>query len=341
MKKSFDAAFLSSFCMELHLVLHAGLPLGEGVAMLAGGCDRKSAAVLTDMAERLDAGAELHAALRESGVFPSYMTDMLEIGGRAGRLDTVLQALSGYYERQEQLVAGLRAAVIYPAVLLLMLFFVFFILITQVLPVFSEVFSQLGGSLSGPALLSLRFGVWLAGHWIPVALVLIVLAAAAALLWKSGRVRALMERCGLFPRLSATVAAARFAEAMSLTMKSGLDADESMDLARRLVGNAAMNRKLSASRVRLADGESFAEVLREENVFPALYCRMLAVGFKTGAADTVMAEIARRASEKAQNDIERLAGRVEPSLVIFMSLLVGLILLSVMLPLLGIMSGLG
>jgi type IV pilus assembly protein PilC len=269
------------------------------------------------------------------------MTDMLEVGGRAGRLDTVMQALSGYYERQERLMTGLRAAVIYPAVLLLMLLFVFFVLITRVLPVFSEVLSQLGGSLSGLALLSLRFGVWLTGHWAPVAAVLIVLAAAAVLLWKSGRTRAFLESCGLFRRLSASVAAARFAEAMSLTMKSGLDADESMEMARRLAGNTAMRKKLTAGSKRLAAGESFAEVLLEENVFPALYCRMLAVGFKTGAADTAMAEIARRASEKVQSDVERMAGRVEPGLVILMSLLVGLILLSVMLPLLGVMSGLG
>jgi type IV pilus assembly protein PilC len=340
--KSFGAAWLSSFCMELYLVMEAGIPFSEGIAMLGESeTDRRAAAVLSGVYENLESGGELHGALRECGAFPAYMTDLLEIGGRTGRLDTALKALSEYYDRQERLYESIRNAVLYPAVLLAMLLFVVVVLITKVLPIFNDVFRQLGGTMSGAALAVMRFGTWLEVNWMPLVLALAVLAAAALLLPRSGRVRAWMSFHGPYRRLSAEIATARLAAAMAMTMRSGLDADESLEMAARLVKNPAVRRKLERCRTKLSEGGSFAAGISAAGVFEPLYIRMLSVGFRTGSSDSVMAEIARRCEEKTQGAIERAVHRVEPTLVIIMSVLVGLILLSVMLPLMGIMSGLG
>jgi type IV pilus assembly protein PilC len=157
--------------MELYLVLSAGIPLSEGVGMLAESeRDRGAASVLSEIGGELDTGGDLHTALRESGAFPPYMTDMLEIGGLTGRTDTVLKSLSAYYEQQDRLSASIRSAVVYPSVLLVMLRVVLVIRITRVLPIFSDVFGQLGSNLSGAALVTLRAGIWLRGHWLPVVL---------------------------------------------------------------------------------------------------------------------------------------------------------------------------
>jgi type IV pilus assembly protein PilC len=125
--------------MELSLLLDAGIPLSEGVGMLAESeHDRRAASVLSEISRKMDSVGALHTALRESGAFPSYITDMLEIGGLTGRTDTVLKSLSAYYERQDRLSASIRSAVVYPSVLLVMLLFVLVILITKVLPIFSD-----------------------------------------------------------------------------------------------------------------------------------------------------------------------------------------------------------
>jgi type IV pilus assembly protein PilC len=142
-------------------------------------------------------------------------------------------------------------------------------------------------------------------------------------------------------RLRGAVASARFAAALALTMQSGLDAEESLESSLRLVTDAEMRRRLEHCRDMVSSGESFIQCISQANVFSITHCRMLEIGFRTGSADSVMAEIARRCEENVQNDIEGLVARVEPTLVIIMTGLVGLILLSVMLPLMGVMSGLG
>ncbi len=342
MRRKFDAAYLSSFCMELYLVLGAGIPLSEGVGMLAEGeHDRRAASVLSGIGGKMDGGGALHTALRESGAFPSYMTDMLEIGALTGRTDTVLKSLSDYYERQDRLSASIRSAVVYPSVLLAMLLFVLVILITRVLPIFSDVFGQLGSSLSGAALVILRAGIWLRMHWLPVVLFPAALLALILLLRKTRRGRLWLNALSPGRRLRGAVASARFASALALTMQSGLDAEESLEMALRLVTDAEVRKRLENCRDMISSGVSFIQCISQASVFSITHCRMLEVGFRTGSADTVMAEIARRCEENVQSDIEGLVARVEPTLVIIMTGLVGLILLSVMLPLMGVMSGLG
>lgn len=342
MRRKFDAAFLSSFCMELCLILRAGIPLSEGVSLLGeSGCERGTAAVLSEIGGKLDAGGELHTALRESGHFPPYMTDMLEIGGMTGHTDTVLKSLSEYYDGQDRLSASIRSAVVYPSVLLVMLLFVLVILITKVLPIFSDMFAQLGSRLSGAALITLRAGIWLRMHWLPVVLVPAALIALLLLLRQTRRGRAWLDQHAPGRRLRSKVASARFAAALALAMQSGLDTGESLELSEHLVTEPEMRKRLEHSRKMFSSGESFTQCIVEAGLFSPAHCRMLAVGFRTGTADTVMAEIARRCAENVQNDIEALVARVEPTLVIIMTGLVGLILLSVMLPLMGVMSGLG
>ena len=91
----------------------------------------------------------------------------------------------------------------------------------------------------------------------------------------------------------------------------------------------------------LLDGKTFAEAAQAEQLFAPMYCRMLAIGFRTGEIDTVLAEVARRVAEDANQALDDLLNRIEPAIVIALSLLVGVILLSVMLPLLGIMTAIG
>lgn len=338
--------YLSSFCMSMYLVMQAGIPLAEGVQMLAE--DEKDAGrrgLLTKLYEELDMGEPLGTAMAKTGEFPKYVLDMVDLGERTGNLDRVLRSLSEYYDRQEQVAKSIKNAVMYPAILLVVMILVVIVLVTKVLPVFGEVYRQLGSEMSPAAAAIMNFGVALSAHWQAVMLVLAALIAVILVCAFARPIRAALSKCFARMRseksIGAMVAYTRFASAMAMTMSSGMDVDESLEMAANLTGNPVVSERITRCRELMAQGESFEDAVSSSKVLPVLYCRMITIGIKTGAADTVMSEIARRTEEQSNDRLESVVSKVEPTLVIIMSVIVGLILLSVMLPLVNVMSAIG
>lgn len=334
------AGYLASFCRELYLILQAGIPLPEGVEILAEGEeDGGIRQALTTVTDTLLDGYPLGEALGRTGKFPQYMLDMVGVGEETGNLDRGLKALADYYDRQEQLEQNIRRAVLYPALLLSVLTLVLVVLIVEVLPMFESVYAQLGGSLTGLGAVILDFGVLLKANWILAIVLVVALVAVAVVLARRGAkngVRVLLSK-----KLGLAVAVSKVTSVLAMAMQSGLDVDMAMDMAVELTQHPGLRQKLTLCSGRMSQGEGLSQALKEEGVLSGLYCRMLGVGIKTGAMDQVMEEIAHRCDRAAQEDMERHISSVEPTLVMAMSLLVGVVLLSVMLPLATIMTALG
>lgn len=137
------------------------------------------------------------------------------------------------------------------------------------------------------------------------------------------------------------MASGRFASGMALTLSSGLDTFSSLDLVAELVDNPVMKNKITKCKTLIQSGANFAEALAAANIFSILYSRMIAVGFRTGNVDIIMDKIAKNYEKETDTKIYNIISVLEPTLVIVLSLIVGLILLSVILPLMGIMASIG
>ncbi|NMB93736.1 MAG: type II secretion system F family protein, partial [Flexilinea flocculi] len=142
-------------------------------------------------------------------------------------------------------------------------------------------------------------------------------------------------------KLGRKIAQARFSSAMALAMNSGLNDDEALQMAEKLIGNKNSSQKITECRQKIQNGKKFTDAIMETGILTPLFSRMLSIGFKTGVADNVMSEIANRSEDMVNSEINALINKVEPTLVIIMSVLVGMILITVMLPLTGIMSTIG
>jgi len=338
---------LSQFCRGLGATLHAGVSLGDGLLLLAE--DEPSGWVrdmLNEAGQRADSGLPLSAVLRQAGHFPHYMSGLVEIGERTGKLEEALEALARYYEQRDQMDWRIRSALTYPAILLLLMLVVIVVLLTKVLPVFDEVYAALGGRLTGVAGGLLKLGQWL-GAAMPVLLVLLaaVVIFIIAFMLSSGlreKLLSLWRRKRGSRGLSRKQADARFAQALSMGMSSGLPLNEALELAASLLEDTpeARGRCLDCAR-RLEQGEDFGAALRDSGVLPARFSRLLSVALRSGNGDVAMAEIACSLSEEADRALEDRVSRVEPALVLAAALLVGVILLAVMLPLMNIMSVIG
>ena len=240
----------------------------------------------------------------------------------------------------------LRSALLYPAVMLLLMLAVIVILLARVLPVFDEVYASLGGQLTGVAggLLALGRALDAAMPVLCVLLGLIVvfLAAFAAVSSFRERIMTLWRRTLGDKGISRMMQTARFAQALSMGLSSGLPLEEALTLAGQLQKDIpAAQARCQDCLDRLERGEDLASALNGSGVLPKASCRLVALGQRSGTGDTVMEEVARRLSEESEYALETRVGQVEPALVLVTSLLVGAILLSVMLPLMNIMTAIG
>jgi len=345
--KTLNNTFLSLFCSELAMLLDAGLTLSDSLQVLQEDESSKDAkAIMQKLYDSLMTGNPFSTALMEASFFPKYMVHMVEVGEKSGRLVETLNALSEYYERQTRLAVTIKNSVLYPAVLLILMIVVVLILIVQVLPIFNDIFSRLGTQMDPFAVRLMQFGEWLGSAAIGIAIVIAAIFSLVLIMWIVPSIRKGLAQAfsnawgnrGIFGK----IASSRFVFAMTLGMASGLDTSEAINIASAVSGGSKavdeMHKKCVAL---LEDGKTLSEALCGAKILSLQDGKMLAVGSVSGKADLAMSEIARRSDIDVRDSIDRIVGRVEPTLVILSSAIVGVILLSVMLPLMGIMTSIG
>ncbi len=344
MGKTITNGELSGLAMELSMLLHAGIGVGDALSMLSQEDGYQD--LLAGMARRADEGAPLSRCLREGGRIPAYVCGLVEVGEETGRTEEALSALSRYYERRARLDRQVRGALLYPAVMLVLMLLVIAVLLVRVLPIFDDVYASLGGRLTGVAggLLALGRGLDAAMPvlWAALALAVAFFAAFAGVESFRGKVLAAWRRGRGDKGVSRRMNNARLAQAMAMGMASGLPLERSMELAASLMEDVpAAKARCEDCRARLEDGAALSAAMGGSGLLPAGACRLLEIGQRGGTADAAMEKIARDLSEDGEAALEDLVNRVEPALVLVCSILVGLILLSVMLPLMHIMSAIG
>lgn len=338
---------ISDLCQELAYLLHAGGSSADTLALLAEQEPREDLSkLLRDMANQIDDGESLDGVFRKSGCFPNYMCALLSVGVRTGRTEDTLNALARYYEGRAELDRQIRSALLYPSILLLIMLVVVVVLLVEVLPIFNSVYAELGGSLTGVAGGLLALGKSL-GKIMPLLCVLLgaaVLFLAFFALSPSFRDRALnvwRKKWGN-RGVSAKLNTARLAQSMAMCLSSGLPLDEALTLSADLLDDIpAASEQCKACIRKLEDGEKLTAAMGETGLLPPPQCRLLELGMKSGSDDIVMQQISERLSDEAEIALQEKVGQVEPSLVLITSVLLGLILLSVMLPLMNIMSAIG
>ncbi len=344
MGKTITNGELSGLAMELSMLLHAGTGVGDALSMLSQEDGYQD--LLAGMARQADEGAPLSQCLREGGRIPAYVCGLVEVGEETGRTEEALSALSRYYERRARQDRQVRGALLYPAVMLVLMLLVIAVLLVRVLPIFDDVYASLGGRLTGVAggLLALGRGLDAAMPvlWVVLAVAVGFFAAFAGVESFRGKVLAAWRRWRGDKGVSRRMNNARLAQAMAMGMASGLPLERSMELAASLMEDVPPARaRCEDCRARLEGGAALSAAMGESGLLPAGACRLLEIGQRGGTADAAMEKIARDLSEDGEAALEDLVNRVEPALVLVCSILVGLILLSVMLPLMHIMSAIG
>lgn len=331
------------FCEQFSILLHSGISCAEGLQLMFEDSKTQQGkdffqSLLTDFEQN----GSFAQTLKNSGCFPESMISYVNIGEETGCLDEVLKSLSEHYEQELEISENIRSAITYPLLMLAMMGAVIVILLVKVLPVFRQVFQQMGlemnhfsnGLLNAGNIISRYSAVLLV-------LVLVILAGFAVFFFtEKGRtyLRQLSGRLPYIKEISISTDYARLTQAIAMGIHSGLDHIVTLEMAQNLLYQPNIKEKTKKACSLLEEGVLFEDALSESGLFEGMNARLITVGLRAGEADEVMNRLAKRYREASLTVTGNIISIVEPTIVIVFSLLVGLVLLSVMMPLLGILS---
>lgn len=336
----------SLFCEQLSMILDSGLTLQEGLEAITEEIDnREFKTAVLKMKEEVSLGESFYRAASSTDIFDSYFLEMIQVGERTGYLDRVMKQCAIYYDRLDSMQNKVKDALFYPTILLFMMVLLMGILVIKILPIFREVLNSMGVDLSLTSITLMEFGQFIARYGL-IALVIVVVFVAGFYLYYKVKFKenALSQFLASFPltrKLMTNIETSKVAYALSLLINSGLNLKDSFSSLHKLINNPKILDKIHACTVKIDEGQDTMEVFVDSNILKPVYTKMLRLGLKSGKLDETMTKVASEYEIESVNSINKFLNAIEPTMMISCVIIVGIILLSVMLPLMSIMSSLG
>ena len=339
-KKILPPEEIAAFFEQIAMMLQAGITLHDGIETLCSNQDGGYGLQYEVLLQALLESGSLSFALAASAIFPAYAVSMVRVGEKAGRLEKVALSLSAYYRREARLHNSIRDSVVYPGVLVLILAVVIGVLLISVLPVFQRVYAGIG--VSGEAA---SLGAWVGGGVLIALGVIGLLAGAVALLLKTKQRDAVLSFFySVFPpfrRASDALCASKFADVIAMMLASGYNIDSAIEFVPTVITDKRVLKRISRCMEFMRKGESFPQAVSSIRIFDELHEKMIGVGSASGQLDQVMRKLSVIYEEKADRYLQNIVGMIEPALVGLLCAAIGGILLTVMLPLLNMLSSMG
>jgi type IV pilus assembly protein PilC len=336
---------LAVFTRQFSVMIDAGLPLVQCLEILAGQQENKVFQnVLTGTRASVEGGTTLSAAMRQyDKVFDALYVNLVEAGETGGILDTILQRLSAYIEKNVKLKRAVKSAMVYPIAVIVVASAVITLLLWKVVPIFATLFAGLGVALPLPTRIVIGMSNFIGSIFGFMILVAIVGAAIALRVWYTtppGRmaIDRMLLKLPLVGVLLRKIAVARFTRTLGTLITSGVPILEGLDITGRTAGNAVIEKALMDVRKALEAGRNLSEPLRESNVFPGMVTQMIGVGEQTGAMDAMLQKIADFYEDEVDAAVKDLLASLEPMMIVFLGLVVGGIVISMYLPLFSLIG---
>ena len=336
---------LAIFTRQFSVMIDAGLPLVQCLEILAGQQENKVfQKVLTGTRSQVEGGATLSAAMRSSPkVFDALYVNMVEAGETGGILDTILQRLSSYIEKNVKLQRAVKSALVYPVGVISVAAGVITLLLWKVVPIFATLFAGLGVDLPLPTKIVIAMSNFIGSIFGLLLLVAIVGALFGLKVWygtRQGRfiLDTIVLKLPIVGILMRKIAVARFTRTLGTLISSGVPILEGLDITAKTAGNAVVEKALQQVRKSLEEGKSLTEPLKEAEVFPGMVTQMIAVGEQTGAMDAMLQKIADFYEEEVDAAVKDLLTALEPIMIVFLGLIVGGVVISMYLPLFSLIG---
>lgn len=337
---------LAVFCRQFATMLAAGLPIINCLSVLLEQTEkRKLKNILAEITSDIESGNTLSQAFgKHPKNFPQLFISLLQVGETTGTLDNIFDRLAVYYEKEYELKEKIKSAMTYPTVVMFMACFVVIALVAFILPIFEGVFADMDIQLPFLTKILLLVSHFLTQYWYLVLLVLGIFIYSLKTYLYTEKGKTLLDivkiKLPVFGMLNMKVSISRFSMSLSIMTGSGVPVLQALEIARDSLNNRILAKNMDALQEFVRGGGSIAEFLEKNKVFPSMMRKMIAVGETTGSLDTMLSKLAEFYEKEVQFTVDRLTSLLEPFLIIFLGLVVGTIVLSIMLPMVDLIGGL-
>jgi general secretion pathway protein F len=322
------------FTTELSELLHAGLPLDRSLNILSEISESKEMKnIVLSILKSIREGSSFSDALsRHPKVFPRLYVNMTRAGETGGVLDVVLDKLNEFLESTKELKEHIVSAMIYPAILTVAGGASIIVLLTYVLPKFSLIFAELGGSLPLSTKVILAFSNALKSYWWAVALSILagwiifksyIKSDTGKYKWDAFKLKAVGE---VIQKLET----ARFCRTLGTLLKSGVPLLQALTNAKDVISNRVIASAIDGVLKGAKEGKGIAVPLSEAHVFPPLALSMIKVGEETGQLDSMLLKVASTYEKGLRVAIKRFVSLFEPVVILGMGLIIGFIVISML-----------
>ncbi len=324
------------FSRDISMLLSSGLPLYEALLTIEEKYSRtKEHRIYLDIAEQVKLGKNLSSALRRHTTsFDEVFCALVEAGEQTGQLCEVFQHIETLYGRQQKLKKQLLSSLMYPLFLFCFCSAVLIVLFFFLIPTMKEMFE--GKNLHPITYTVLQISDFLSENVLFVALGTIGVVISALLFAQTTKGKAYIEKAFLntpiLKRILIQSSLLRFSNILSLLLKSGVPLIEGLELSIQVVSLQKMREAIDDGRETALKGGSFASTLKKYPLFPPLFLRMLSVAEESGNIEAMLSSIATIYDEELERSLTRFTTMLQPIILLFLGIIVGVVLIAVLLP---------
>lgn len=333
------------FTKQLAVLIRAGLNINNCLRILAEQTENKQLALIIGQVRAdVEGGEALHVALkRHSKYFSSMYIHMVEAGEASGQLETVLERLADGLERDFELRKKVTGAMTYPAVIVVVMIAALFVLMTVVVPTFTQIFTDNGMELPLITKLLVQTSDFFTRFWYLLLGGLIGLVVGFKYYYSTPAGRKAVDKAmyglGIVGPVIQKVVAARFTRTLATLLDSGVMITNAMEIVERAIGNTVVAGAISKARISISKGTGIANPLAETHTLPLMVTQMIHVGEETGEISKMLNNVADFYEKEAGYAIEGLTSLVEPLIIVAIGLVAGLIVFAIYIPMFDINSG--
>ena len=326
------------FTKQFATMIDAGLPLVQCLDILANQMDNAAfKKVVLAIKTKVESGSTFADALKDHPkVFDELFIQLCAAGEVGGILDTILNRLATYREKNEKLKRKVKGAMIYPIIVICVAIGVTALLLLKVTPVFAKMFADFGSALPGPTQFIIDLSKWLQSWILYIIGGIGLLVAGFVAFYRTPRGRKIVDKAllqlPLFGPVIRKVAVARFTRTLGTMISSGVPILDALDVTAKTAGNRTIEDGIYYVRTKIAEGKNIAGPLLETKVFPPMVVQMIGVGEATGAMDAMLNKIADFYDDEVDAAVAGLTAMIEPLLMVFLGGVVGGFLVCMYLP---------
>ncbi len=326
------------FTRQFSTMINAGLPLVQALDILAKQSENKALqAVVREVVFDVESGNTVADAMRKHPkAFTDLYTNMVSAGEAGGILDTILNRLAVFMEKNDALVRKVKGAMIYPTVIMCVAGLCVVILLWKVIPVFASMFGSVGMTLPLPTRIVIGASGFLNAYWWALIAGAIGGGYALKTYYATSGGQLVIDRLMLHVPVLGDVlrksAVSRFTRTLGTLISSGVSILDGLEITARTSGNRVVQDAIMGSRASIAGGETIAGPLQKSNVFPPMVISMIAVGEQTGGLDEMLTKIADFYDDEVDAAVGALLSLLEPIMIVFLGVVVGGMIVAMYLP---------